>query len=273
MLASRRSWWRIAENLDAGLDAGLDVGSGGQARRPVIPTKNPTAACGATARSGSRPAPVVAASRPGQAWSWDITDLLTPWRGTVLKAYKITDIYSREIIGHRVEHREADHLAAEMFETAIAAHGAPEVVHADSGAAMRSNLVRETLTEPHQVRLSFNRPYVSNDNPFSEAGFRTMKYRPDYPRAFETLEAARVYVDDYVAWYNAEHKHSGIALFSPAQVADGTWRQAWKRRDEALQRYYDTHPERFRHRPSTPAPAEIVGINLPENELRPETAG
>lgn len=246
MLGSRRTWWRIAKDLEE------------QLLRPTIPTRN--------GARRSRQTPVVAATRPGQAWSWDITDLLTPWRGVSFKAYKITDIYSREVVGYRVEEREADHLAVEMFETAIAEHGAPEVVHADSGPAMRSGALREFLAAEHGVRLSHNRPYVSNDNPFSEAGFRTMKYRPNYPRVFESLQSARDYIAAYVRWYNLEHKHSGIALFSPAQVGDGTWKQVWRTRDRALQHYYQQHPERFRARPSTPTPSETVGINLPSEK-------
>lgn len=245
MLASRRSWWRIAKDMEA------------QVTRPKIPTKK--------TQRAPRQAPVVIATGPGQAWSWDITDLLSPWRGVVYKAYKITDIYSREIVGYRVEDREADHLAVEMFHTAIATHGAPNVVHADSGAAMRSGALQRALSS-HGVKLSFNRAYVSNDNPFSEAGFRTMKYRPGYPRVFETLSDARDYIDTYVPWYNHEHKHSGIALFSPAQVGDGTWKHTWKIRDKALQNYYQRYPERFHHRPSTPTPAGKVGINLPKEK-------
>lgn len=232
--------------------------------RPQIPSRK-------TART-PREVPVVSATRPGQAWSWDITDLLTPWRGVVFKAYKITDIYTREIIGYRVEDREADHLAVEMFETAITKHGAPEVVHADSGAAMRSNALYDSLTIQHHVRLSHNRAYVSNDNPFSEAGFRTMKYRPSYPRVFESLDAAREHLATYVPWYNNEHKHSGIALFSPSQVGDGSWKELWEKRDQALQQYYQRHPERFSAKPHTPAPAQHVGINLPREEQPAKSA-
>ena len=247
MLGSRRSWWRVAADLEQ------------QALRPKVPRK----------RAGPRTprqAPVVTATEPNQAWSWDITDLLTPWRGVVFKAYKITDIFSREIVGWRVEKREADHLAVEMFADAVAARGAPTVVHADSGPAMKSNALG-TFLGSQGITLSHNRPYVSNDNPFSEAGFRTMKYRPGYPKVFDTLQAARDYLTTYVTWYNHEHKHSGIALFSPAQVGDGTGKTAWSSRDRALQSYYERHPERFRARPHTPRPAEKVGINLPDEEL------
>lgn len=243
MLASRRTWWRIAKDLEQ------------QTLRPKVPTRK--------SRRTPRPVPVVTATRVNQAWSWDITELLTPWRAVTFKAYKITDIYSREIKGYRVETREADHLAVDMFEQAIATHGAPAVVHADSGAAMRSTALRGALTK-HNVSLSFNRPFVSNDNPFSEAGFRTMKYRPGYPRVFDSLDSARVYVDTYVAWYNTEHHHSGVGLFTPSQVGNGSWRQVWKTRDQALQRYYEQYPQRFRSKPSTPKPAGRVGINLPK---------
>lgn len=245
MLASRRTWWRIAAQVQD------------QMLRPKVPTRK--------GRRTPRNKPVLKATGPGQVWSWDITDLFTPWRGKVLKAYKITDIYSRKIVGWRVEDREADHLAVDMFATAIDEHGAPQVVHADSGAAMTSNALRDHLHD-HGVTLTHNRPYVSNDNPFSEAGFRTMKYRPGYPKVFTDLAAARAYLADYVPWYNQRHKHSGIALFSPAQVHDGTWERTWQVREAALQSYFDQHPERFRARPRTPKPADTVGINLPKTE-------
>ena len=246
MLGSRRHWWRVAADLE-------------QELRPTIPQRKH--------QGRAAKAPVVSATGPNQAWSWDITDLKTPWRGVAFKAYKITDIYSREIVGWRVEQRQCNELAVEMFTEAIGKRGAPQVVHADNGSAMTSNTLKEYLDECG-VDLSYNRPYVSNDNPFSEAGFRTMKYRPGYPRVFDTIEAARAYLTDYVAWYNHEHKHSGIALFSPAQVGDGSWTDTWKTRDRALQRYYNRHPERFHTRPRTPTPADLVGINLP-NEKTP----
>ncbi|WP_197497186.1 integrase core domain-containing protein, partial [Arthrobacter sp. B6] len=114
-----------------------------------------------------------------------------------------------------------------VVRPAIARHGAPRIVHADSGPAMRSNLLRDTLTS-HGIELSHNRPYVSNDNPFSESGFRTMKYRPGYPRVFKELETARAYLADYVPWYNTQHKHSGIALFSPAEVHEAPGKKPGK---------------------------------------------
>ena len=158
-----------------------------------------------------------------------------------------------------------------MFEIAFGEHGIPGAVHADSGAAMRSSAVADLLAA-YGVTKTHNRPRVSNDNPFSESEFRTMKYRPGYPGTFETLEEARAHLDEYVAWYNGNHKHSGIALFSPNEVHDGSWREAWQRRDAVQQAYYDAHPERFRNRPRTPAPAGLVGINQPKPEPQPQPA-
>jgi putative transposase len=248
MLASRRTWWRIAAQIPD------------QSGRPLGPT-------GRQANT-PRSAPVLEATGPGQVWSWDITDLRSPWRGVAFKAYSIIDIYSRKLVGYRVEDREADHLAVEMFADAFAAHGLPRAVHADSGPAMRSTLLADLLG-PLGVAQTHNRPRVSNDNPFSESEFRTMKYRPNYPGTFATLNEARAYMDWYVPWYNADHKHSGIALFSPDEVHDGTWRDRWAHRARVHHAYYNAHPERFRRPPSTPAPAGLVGINVPKEHKDP----
>jgi putative transposase len=242
MLASRRSWWRIASTI------------ADQSARPVG-SKRP-------GNTAPRSAPVLKATGPGQVWSWDITDLRTPWRGVAFKAYSIIDIYSRMLVGWRVEERECDELAVAMFEDAFAEHGLPETVHADSGPAMRSTLLKDLLFDLG-VAQTHNRPRVSNDNPFSESEFRTMKYRPNYPATFTDIDAARAWVGSYVPWYNQQHRHSGIALFTPLEVHSGTWVQSWHQRNEAQQAYYDTHPERFRRRPHTKSPAPIVGINLP----------
>ncbi|MFL0712124.1 MAG: transposase [Microcella pacifica] len=164
MLGSRRTWWRVAAQIED------------QSIRPIAPTR----------RGSSRPprqAPVLEATGPGQVWSWDITDLRTPWRGASFKAYSIIDIYSRKLVGYRVEDREVDDLAVEMFRDAIAIEGIPEIVHADSGPAMRSSALKDYLGNLG-IAQTHNRPRTSNDNPFSESEFRTMKYRPNYPGSF-----------------------------------------------------------------------------------------
>jgi transposase InsO family protein len=244
MLGSRRSWWRIAARITD------------QSDRPKLPTRRHTK------DRTPRPAPVLIATSPTQVWSWDITDLPTPWRGVAFKAYCIIDIYSRKIVGYRVEERETDHLAVEMFTQAIAREGAPHYVHADSGPAMRSNALKDYLTS-HDITLTHNRPRVSNDNPYSESEFRTMKYRPHYPGTFTTLHDAQTFLEAYVTWYNNHHKHSALALFTPNQVHDGTWQHPWTTRHQALQAYYNTHPQRFHHPPTTPTPPTTTGINHP----------
>lgn len=246
MLASRRSWWRVAADI------------ADQSARPVLPRRRQDRA--------PRAAPVLEATGPVQVWSWDITDLASPWRGVSFKAYSIIDIYSRKLVGYRVEDREVDALAVQMFQDAFARHGVPDGVHADSGPAMRSNMLKELL-DAHGVTRTHNRPRVSNDNPFSESEFRTMKYRPNYPGIFDTIEQARAFMDAYVPWYNQHHKHSGIALFSPDQVHDGSWRHLWQNRQRVQQAYYQANPERFRDRPHTPMPAGCVGINTPTERL------
>jgi putative transposase len=202
MLAGRRSWWRIAADIED------------QSSRPVVPTRR---------GSGTpREKPVLIATGPCQVWSWDISDLRSPWRGKAFKAYSIIDIFSRKVVGWRAEDRESDHLDLEMFQCAFREHGTPQFVHADSGPAMRSGALADLFTE-HDVTKTHNRPCVSNDNPYSESEFRTMKYRPNYPGTFESLEVARAHLAEYVPWYNTTHKHSGIALFSPQEVHDGSW--------------------------------------------------
>jgi putative transposase len=247
MLASRRSWWRIAGAI------------GDQSARPVAPTRS-------TSRT-PRPVPVLKATGPQQIWSWDITDLRSPWRGVAFKAYSVIDIYSRKIVGWRVEERECDDLAVDMFQAAFAGHGLPLVVHADSGPAMRSTALKDLLAGLG-IGQTHNRPRVSNDNPFSESEFRTMKYRPNYPGVFNDLDAARAWVGEYVCWYNHHHRHSGIALFTPEEVHGGQWMPQWQRRDQALQAYHDAHPERFHQRPTTSSPSPVVGINLPAETER-----
>lgn len=245
MLASRRSWWRIAAQIPD------------QSSRPLAPTRRSN-----TSRV-PRAAPVLEATGPGQVWSWDITDLPSPWRGVAYKAYSVMDIFSRKIVAWRLEEREVDDLAVDMFKSAFGEHGIPAAVHADSGPAMRSNVLANLLDDLGITR-THNRPRVSNDNPFSEAEFRTMKYRPNYPGTFTTIDQARAFMDRYVPWYNQHHKHSGIALFSPDEVHDGTWHELWDRRQRVHQDYYDKHPERFHRQPRTPSPPGTVGINLPE---------
>jgi len=239
MVGSRRSWWRYAARLE-------------QSLRPVAPHRTKT---------GPRTKPVLLATGPNQVWSWDITDFKGPYRGQTFKVYSIIDIYSRKIIANRVEHREKDHMAAEMFRTAIAEQGTkPQWVHADSGSVMHSEEMKKMFSD-HKITESHSRPRVSNDNPYSESEFRTLKHRKHFPGIFDDLEQARDYVTTYTDWYNGHHRHSGIGLYTPNEVHDGSWRATHARRQTALDTYYLKNPGRFRDHPTAPSVPEWSGIN------------
>ncbi|WP_255713779.1 IS3 family transposase [Subtercola endophyticus] len=210
--------------------------------------------------------PVLCATGPNQVWSWDITMLPSTDRGRSFKLYLILDVYSRYVVGWRVEDAERATLAVAMLTDAIAANSVPEVLHADRGPSMTSDLMTETLGTLGIVK-SHSRPHVSNDNPFSEAQFKTMKYALDYPRRFDTLEHARHWIDAFIRSYNTEHHHSGIGHYTPETVHNGTWRIYRNRRQSLLNTAYQQHPERYNRRPQ----AEIINIrtwiNQPTTEL------
>lgn len=159
------------------------------------------------------------ATAPNQVWSWDITYLRTPTRGVFLYLYLIVDIYSRKVVGWRVETEERADLASELVARAVEAEGVDRdklVLHADNGGPMKASTMLATLQRLGVVP-SFSRPSVSDDNPFAEALFRTLKYRPGFPRKpFVNIDAARAWVAGFAAWYNGEHLHSGIRYVTPA---------------------------------------------------------
>lgn len=254
MEASLRSWWRIAARMrreQATVEQATVEQSGAAGERAVARVK-----------------PQVLATGANQVWAWDITDLPTAFRGVAFKAYAIIDIFSRKVIVASVHQRESTADAMALFMAAIAAEGGcvPQVVHADNGAVMRSNLLNEFLTE-HGIEVSHSRPRVSNDNPYIESEFRTLKNRASYPGVFASLVEASTYVAQHVHWYNHAHHHSGIALYTPAQVHDGSWKMLHARRQVSLAYYQARHPERFRgHRAPVPAPKAWAGINHPGPE-------
>jgi putative transposase len=166
-------------------------------------------------------------------------------------------------MGCRVEDRESDDLAVEMFETAFGQHGAPLSVHADNGPAMRSGTPADLLTN-HKVTTTHNRPYASNDNTFSESEFRTMKYRPYYPGPSTVF---RPHATTWPSTCPGATRTTNTPASRCSHPNDGSWRQVHRLRDCALQKYHQKHPERFRARPKTPAPADIVGINIPDKTV------
>lgn len=245
MLGSVRSWFRVANRMS-------------QENRPFTRTRKTRA---------KRVAPTVVATRPNQAWSWDITDLPGSMVHTRYKLYQVSDLYSRKVVGWCVAPRESKTAAALLFDELMRVIGVPEVVHSDSGAAMRSREVREIVEGRYGARLSFSRPRTSNDNPYSEATFRTLKYRPDYPVYFESIEHARQWVSGFYEWYNNSHHHTSLALFTPSEVENGAWKQKWLARNETLQAYYQANPTRFNKPPTIPKPKTTTGINLHLKQL------
>ena len=162
---------------------------------------------------------------PNQVWSWDITYLRSPVRGAFFYLYLIVDVWSRKVVGWRVEDEECTVMASELVQDAIAfEHADPKtlVLHQDNGGPMKGATLKATL-ESLGVLASYSRPRVSDDNPFSESLFRTLKYRPEYPdKPFESIEAARKWVADFVRWYNEEHLHSAIGFVTPTSRHRGT---------------------------------------------------
>jgi putative transposase len=219
-------------------------------------------------RRNQRPAqvhamPSLTATAPNQIWTWDITKLATLQKGVFLMAYVIIDLFSRYVVGWMVATKECQHLAAQLFAETIARHGIEPglQVHADRGSAMKSDTLAQLLASLGATR-SFSRPRVSDDNPFSEAQFKTLKYQPDYPGRFNGELHGRAWLQDFFGWHNDEHHHTGLALFKPADVFRGRVELVRASRQAALDAAYAAHPERFPHGPPTVRlPPSAVHIN------------
>jgi putative transposase len=210
-----------------------------------------------------RTRPELVATGPGQVWSWDITKLHGPTPGGYYDLYVIIDIYSRYVPGFLVAAGETGELAKEFIEQTIAVAGAaPRVVHADRGTSMTSKPVALLLADLGVVR-SHSRPKVSNDNPFSEAAFKTLKYCPAFPDRFGSLADARSFCQQFFGYYNHEHRHSGIGLHTAASVHFGTAAEIRAQRAEVLAAAHTRHPHRFRRRPQPPKLPSAVWINRP----------
>ncbi len=214
----------------------------------------------------ARAIPELLATRPGQVWSWDITKLRGPQRGVYFDLYVVLDIFSRYVVGWTVAAREDSQLATELLEQAMGVHGVPEVVHADRGTSMTSKPVAQLLVDLGVTR-SHSRPHVSNDNPYSESQFKTMKYAPAFPDRFGSLADARAFGEAFFGYYNHEHRHTGIGLHTPASVHHGTHHHIRALRQHTLDTAYAAHPERFGHRrPQPPKIPTEAWINQPSRE-------
>jgi putative transposase len=217
--------------------------------------------------------PELLATAPNQVWSWDITKLRGPVKWTYFYLYVVLDVFSRYVVGWMVADGESAALASRLLtETCDKQDIEPDqlTVHADRGTAMKSKLLAQKLADLGVTR-SFSRPQVSDDNPFSESQFKTMKYRPEFPDRFPTKDAALEFCRQFFAWYNEEHQHSGIALFTPSQVHHGEAPAILEKRRAALQAAWEAHPERFVH--GAPRPATVpaaVWINPPGATTAPD---
>jgi putative transposase len=238
-IASRATWYRIAR----------DHAMVGDRRRQ------------ATGRA--KKIPELTATAPGQVWSWDITKLKGPARGQYWHLYVIVDIYSRYVTGWALHHSEDGALAERLIAAAIARTGtAPRYLHSDNGAAMISRPV-SALAGLLGVELSYSRPKVSNDNPYSEALFKTVKYDLAFPESFDSYEDAAAYCTDFFTAYNHHHRHSGIGFHTPHNAHHGTTGPVTTTRRAALEKTWRAHPERFTLRPRPPRLPQRAHINNP----------
>jgi len=191
--------------------------------------------------------PELLASRPNEVWSWDITKLKGPKKWTYFYLYTILDLYSRYVVGWMVSYRESSELAEALIaETCLRQNieRGSLTIHADNGSSMRSLVVAQLLADLG-VTKTHSRPHVSNDNPFSESAFKTLKYRPEFPERFMSIEEARMFSKEFYRWYNNEHRHSGIAMLTPVSVHYQQHRPILKTRAAVLALAFEKHPERF----------------------------
>jgi putative transposase len=210
--------------------------------------------------------PELLACKPNQLWSWDITKLMGPAKWTYYYLYKILDVFSRYVVGWMVAFKETAPLAeAFIADTCLKQEIVPGTltVHADNGPSMTSRQVAHLLADLG-VAKTHSRPHVSNDNPFSESAFKTLKYRPDFPDRFGSIEDARHFCHDFFQWYNHEHHHSGLALLTPYDVHYGRVAEAMQQRTTVMNHAFSCHPERFvKGAPVVHQPPKEVWINKP----------
>lgn len=210
--------------------------------------------------------PICCARTPNELWSWDITKLAGPNRQWFC-LYVILDVYSRYVVNWLLARRESGFLATHLIEHALHVRDIDPTaltIHSDRGSPMRSKTFVDLLVEL-DIDRSYSRPRVSNDNPYSESQFKTMKYCPQYPGKFESFESVRSWCTRFFTWYNHEHRHEGIGLFTPSDVYTGRHLQLTHARQEVLDSAYAEHPERFvRGRPQAPLVPKEVWINRPK---------
>jgi len=218
------------------------------------------------ARHPSYTKPELLARAPNQLWSWDITQLRGPSTYSYFALYVMRDVFSRYVVGWMIAERQTAALAEQFIAATCAQQGIERgqlTIHADRGSAMTSKEVAQLMADLG-VTKTHSRPHVANDNPFSEAQFKTMKYRPDYPDRFGSVAEARAWGAAFFAWYNDGHHHTALALLTPADVHWGRAEAVCRERQQVLEAAYVAHPERFvRGLPVVPKPPKAVWINPP----------
>ncbi len=210
--------------------------------------------------------PRVVATAPNMVWCWDITRLKGPAKGIWFYMYVIYDLWSRKIVGWTIDKTETGEIAKNLITVTAGREQVEQhqlTIHSDRGAQMVSGTLTD-LYDSLGVRRSLSRPRVSNDNPHAESGFKTMKYRPDWPGAFDTIEDAFEHCESFVDWYNFEHHHTGIGLLTPADRHAGRGQAVESARQSTLDEAFEAHPERFTYgRPRPPSQPSRVWINPP----------
>lgn len=223
---------------------------------------------------GNHKKPELLATGSNQVWSWDITKLHGPEKWNYYYLYVVLDIFSRYVVGWMVADRECGTFAKTLISECLKKQNIKDgqlTIHSDRGGPMKSKPVGHLMADLGVIK-SFSRPQVSNDNPFSEAQFKTLKYMPGFPDRFGCQEDARTFCKQFFDWYNIEHKHSGIGYYSPEDVHYGRATQLEELRNQTLRKAYQQHPERFvRKPPVAPSVPTKVWINPPDKERNPTT--
>jgi len=213
--------------------------------------------------------PELLATEPNQIWSWDITKLKGPVKWTYFYLYVILDIFSRYVVGWMIAHRELAALAKRLITDSCDKQKIKQgqlTVHADRGSSMKSKVVAHLLSDLG-VTKTHSRPHVSNDNPYSEAQFKTLKYCPQFPQRFGSIQDARSFCQTFFNWYNKEHRHSGIALMTPEQVHYGMDKQILQQRSKVLADAFQKNPNRFKSKMPVPKSLPAAAwINRPDTE-------
>lgn len=226
----------------------------------------------AQARHEARKKPYLAAHAPNEIWSWDITKLQGPGPRQFYDLYVMLDIFSRYVVHWEVQLRESGELAEQFMQNAFIANGGivPRTIHSDNGTAMTSKPVTALLADLDIIK-SHSRPKVSNDNPYSEAQFKTLKYCPVFPERFDSLDEAETFCHHFFDYYNHRHYHAGVGLHTPFTVHIGTAPAIQHKRAETIEAFRAANPRRFTHTPALPKIPTVAWINRPDHEATSQT--